>query len=964
MKTAQNLACLAVLLLAIAPLASADDEPRRPNVIVILVDDVGYADIGPFGAVGIKTPHLDRMAAEGMKFTDFYAHPVCGVTRAALMTGSYAMRIGEVGNRKVGHPVMHANEVTVAEVMKKAGYATGMIGKWHLAGPRNYPKPLLPNAQGFDYWFGSPTHNGYSRVIPPTPKRFKMELMRNGELVDDEVDQAEMDEITKRYTDEAVGFIRKNKDVPFFLYLAHNMAHVVLGATEEFRGSSKRGLYGDVMQELDASAGRIMATLRELGIADDTLVLFTSDNGPWEEKHLAGKKTVDDHYGRATPLRGYKMTTWEGGVRVPTIAWWPGKVPAGKTCAEIATIMDVLPTAAALAGASVPDDRVIDGRDIRPLLLGEPDAKSPHEAIFYYSYTHLQAVRSGDWKLVAPRPAKAKWLGWSARMTERVVDFELYNLSDDIGEKNNVAAAHPEVVDRLKRLIEKGRNDIGDYDRIGSGARFYDSGPKRAESKRWIVARAVEPSADASEAERPNFIVVFADDLGYADLGCFGSTQIRTPRIDTLAKEGMRFTSFYAQPVCGPSRAAIMTGCYPLRLAEAGNIKRTHPAVHTKEITVAEVLKTRGYATGCFGKWDLAEHSQRNFKPHLMPNHQGFDYFFGTPTSNDGFVDLYRNAERIEEKAPMATLTQRYTDETIAFIERNKDKPFFVYLPHTMPHTRLAASEAFKGKSPRGLYGDVVEEIDHNVGRIVDAVKRMKLEGKTYIIFTSDNGPWLIKNKGKVDGTLPGDHGGSAGPLRSGKVSTWEGGQRVPTIVWAPGRVPAGKSCDAIASTLDVLPTLAALAGADVPTDRKIDGENVAHLLRGDVAKATPGKAYYYYATTHLQAVRQGPWKLHLSRPAKLPWSKWSPNRHIAPVDDAAIPTPQLYNLDDDLGESNDIAAKHPDIVARLMNLADSARADIGDYDRIGAGARFYDEDPKRPESQKWIQARQRANTQ
>jgi len=450
--------------------------------------------------------------------------------------------------------------------------------------------------------------------------------------------------------------------------------------------------------------------------------------------------------------------------------------------------------------------------------------------------------------------------------------------------------------------------------------------------------------------DRPNFIVIFADDLGYGDLGCYGNKQIHTPRLDRMAAEGLRFTSFYAQPICGPSRAALMTGCYPLRVAERGNVKNVHPVLHAKEITVAEVLKTRGYATACFGKWDLAGHSQTAFQKDLMPNDQGFDYFFGTPTSNDAVVNLYRNRELIEPKADMATLTRRYTDEVIAFMTEHKDQPFFVYLPHTMPHTQLAASKPFEGKSPRGLYGDVVEELDSSTGRILDAVKRLGLEGRTYVLFTSDNGPWLIKNKDLADGHLPGDHGGSAGPLRSGKVSTWEGGVRVPGILYAPGRVPPGSVCDAIASTLDVLPTLADLAGAPVPDDRAIDGEDIRHLFHGRFDQANADKAFFYYLRVHLQAVRQGKWKLHLPRDKEpagaAPFSK---NGHIAPADRVGFDAPFLVDLEADIGETTNVAAAHGDVVKRLLEVAQHMRDDLGDHDRVGTNMRFFDPLTQRP---------------
>ncbi len=454
----------------------------------------------------------------------------------------------------------------------------------------------------------------------------------------------------------------------------------------------------------------------------------------------------------------------------------------------------------------------------------------------------------------------------------------------------------------------------------------------------WRASAALGGAARPREP-KPNFIVIFTDDQGYQDLGCFGSPRIRTPRLDRMAREGIRFTSFYAQTVCGPSRAALMTGCYPLRVAKKGNRVEVHPRLHTQEVTIAELLKGRGYATAAFGKWDLAGHSQTRFEPGLFPTRQGFDLFFGTPTSNDSTVHLYRNDQRVERNADMDTLTRRYTDEAMAFIQRHKDEPFFVYLPHTMPHTQLAVSKPFRGRSRRGLYGDVIEEIDWNVGRILDTVEKLGLAERTYVVFTSDNGPWAIKGK----------HGGSSGPLRGAKTSTWEGGLRVPCILWAPGRIPAGRVCDEIASTMDLLPTLAALAGASVPTDRVLDGHDIRPLMHGEPGAKSPTAAFFYYQHTHLQAVRAGRWKLHLPRPANPPWTpNWA--RHIDPKDAIEIPKPMLFDLDADIGEQRDVAADHPDVVARLLGLAERARDDIGDYNRVGRNARFFDPGPRRPD--------------
>jgi len=448
----------------------------------------------------------------------------------------------------------------------------------------------------------------------------------------------------------------------------------------------------------------------------------------------------------------------------------------------------------------------------------------------------------------------------------------------------------------------------------------------------------------ASVADKPNFIIVFADDQGYQDLGCFGSPSIKTPRIDGMATEGVRFTSFYAQTVCGPSRAALMTGCYPLRVAKRNNQVDVHPYLHTREITVAEVLKKAGYMTACFGKWDLAGHRQKGFDPNLLPTKQGFDYFFGTPTSNDSVVNLMRNETVIEKSADMNTLTGRYTDEAIGFIQSNKDRPFFVYIPHTMPHTRLGASAQFRGKSKRGLYGDVIEEIDWNVGRILDAVKELGLDEKTYFIFTSDNGPWEIKKA----------NGGSAAPLRGAKTSTWEGGLRVPCVMRAPGRIPAGTVCDEMATTMDILPTLAKLAGGETPTNRVIDGRDISGLMHGERNAGGATRAFFYYQHTHLQAVRSGKWKLHLPRPADPPWTpNWG--RHIKAEDVFDIDKPMLFDLENDIGERHDVAAKNGDVVTRLLKLAEDARSDIGDYNRVGRGARFFDPQPRRPDIARWL---------
>ncbi len=434
------------LIFLLPPALAPTDRP--PNFVIIFTDDQGYGDIGVYGATGFRTPNLDRMASEGVRFTDFYvAAPVCTPSRAALLTGSHPVRVG------LGHRVLfpysdtglHSDEITIAEILKERGYATGSIGKWHLGHHRKF----LPTRQGFDDYFGIPYSNdmgnhNYRRekmISPPLP------ILRNEARIEQHPDQAQL---TRRYTGEAVRFIRDHKDEPFFLYLPHSMPHRPLAASARFEGRSALCLYGDVIEEIDWSVGEVLEALREAGIDEHTLVIFTTDNGatiqPWPRRGYRS--------GSNGPLRGGKNTTWEGGMRVPCIMRWPGKIPAGRVQTELATAMDFLPTAANLAGAAMPTDRVLDGKDIWPLMSMQAGAETPHEAFSFYRDERLQAVRGGPWKLHVYRPQ------WGEGASNR--QPMLFNLDDDIGERHDLAASHARIVERLLGLAEKARDDLGD----------------------------------------------------------------------------------------------------------------------------------------------------------------------------------------------------------------------------------------------------------------------------------------------------------------------------------------------------------------------------------------------------------------------------------------------------------------------------------------------------------------------
>jgi arylsulfatase A len=471
----------------------------------------------------------------------------------------------------------------------------------------------------------------------------------------------------------------------------------------------------------------------------------------------------------------------------------------------------------------------------------------------------------------------------------------------------------------------------------------------------WLTAALLILSSPLlAIAAPPNFVLINIDDLGYADIGPFGSDN-RTPHLDRMAREGRKLTSHYAHPVCSPSRAALMTGCYPKRALPIPHVLFPAAAVglHPDEITIAELLRAQGYATGCIGKWHLGD------QPEFLPTRQGFDSYFGIPYSNDmgPAVDCSKSnpdkplptAQDVAAKAakvknpggdetglkgaaqpPLPLLenetvvarvrvdeqfdvTRRYTDRAVQFLHQHRDRPFFLYLPHTAVHFPLYPAADFRGKSPNGLIGDWVQEVDWSVGRVLDTLRELKLDQNTFVVFTSDNGGALA-------------HGSNNKPLRGSKGQTFEGGLRVCTIAWWPGRIPAGTSTDAITSMMDILPTFAKLAGAPLPTDRKLDGVDLWPILAGDAA-TPPRNEFFYFRGFTLDAVRSGPWKLHLALADGAPGQK------------KAAPRPQLFNLHDDIGETTSVAEAHPDVVRRLQALAAAMDADLGTTG-LGPGCR------------------------
>jgi arylsulfatase A len=445
-----------------------------------------------------------------------------------------------------------------------------------------------------------------------------------------------------------------------------------------------------------------------------------------------------------------------------------------------------------------------------------------------------------------------------------------------------------------------------------------------------------------ADHHQPNFVVIFCDDLGYGDLRSFGNPTIKTPHLDRMAEEGQKWTQFYsADPICTPSRAGLLTGRYPIRngmtsAARGVLFPDSSGGLPQEEVTIAEVLKQKNYTTAAVGKWHMGH------LPQHLPMTQGFDFYYGIPYSNDMArikgapnyhkgaddpdyypnyqdydVPLMENEKDIEKPADQNTISKRYTERAVEFIEESKDNPFFLYLAHSMPHIPLFASEQFRGKSIRGLYGDVIEEIDWSVGQVLDTLRRLELDTKTIVVFSSDNGPWLSFRT----------HGGSAGPLRAGKGTNFEGGQRVPTIFWAPGRFEPGV-VDEMGSTIDLMKTFASLSGTKAPTDRKMDSYDLSPALLG--TGKTPRNEFFYWTQGTLNAVRSGPWKLHVQQREPVNYGRV-----------VHLEKPELYHLEKDISEAYEVADEHPEVVASLLQMLEQHKEHTADSLPEQLGARI-----------------------
>ena len=963
---------------------------QMPNVIFVLTDDLGYSDVGCYGATKVKTPHIDQLAAGGIRFTDFHtAASICSPSRAAFLTGGYPQRAGlymGINPNRTAHWFLglHPDEITITEQFKQWGYATHMVGKWHLGTEPEF----LPRRQGFDTYYGMPCNFSHS------PKFFDD---------DEEVfEKTPLDQLTELYTERVTKIIREHDGEPFFLYYAHNYPHTPYQAGEKFKKSSKDGVRGDIMQELDWGIGEMMKALKTAGIADNTIVIFTSDNGPTKNVY-------------AKPYRGTKYVTFEGGHRVPFIFHWPDRIRRGSVSDVSIHAMDLFPTLSEIIGAPLPKGRVYDGESLLPMFEGKTLNRRADAPFYYYNCENLQAVRSGDWKLHLPREQKQLPFWDRNKAFINVEGPVLYNLDKDRAETTDVASSHPKVVEQMLEIAASARQDLGEFMRRGKAQRptgsLFPEVPVISHEKDWgqvsaTTAMVIEkerrerhpdwtkkqprrkkrprPTADVADTKiktnpariLPNVVLVFADDLGYGDLGCYGATKVKTPNIDRLATEGRRFTDAHsASAVCTPSRYALLTGEYPFRKGIWGPCSHRQPLlIDTNKLTLARMFKNAGYATSCFGKWHLGFGTgptdwAKPLKPG--PLEVGFDYYFGVPKVNSGFPYVYVENHHVfggdpkdplvyDQKPYSPTPTfpaaagrkspnrfggakkahELYHDErvgtdlaerTTKWIDAQASKPFFLYLATTHIHHPTTPAPRFKGTSQAGLYGDYIHELDWMVGELLACLERNQIADDTIFIFTSDNGGMF-----NTAGQIAFKHGHKInGDLLGFKFGAWEGGHRVPFLVRWPGKVKAGTTSDQLISNIDLLATFAAMTGQKLTKQERADSVNLLPAITGDPQETirqnlilAPNKR------SHL-SVRKGKW-MYIPNRGNGGFTGKKPGDHTFAGPSAAsfvgsknsdfengkfkpdAPLGQLYDLEFDPNQTKNLYREYPEVVAEL----------------------------------------------
>lgn len=898
----------------------------RPNIVLIFVDDLGYGDIGPFGNKANQTPNLDRMASEGNVLRQFYvANTACTPSRAALMTGTYAHRIGMDGDvlfpgERRG---LNPTESTIAEVLRARGYATGCFGKWHLGDQPQF----LPLAQGFDRYFGIPYSNDMWPGNRKGHRHFKqpytpLPVLAQNKAVAYISDGEDQSLLCEAVTDHAVDFIESHKDTPFFCYVPHASVHHPRYVRPELVARAGGDLDRAAVEEVDSSVGRLLDTIRDLGLGEKTLVIFTSDNG-------------GAHGMTMGPLRGGKGgPKYEGHMRAPTITWWPGVVPAGVETNEIAVTTDLLPSLARLTGAEVPDDRVIDGKDTLDVLLGKPGAVSPHTVLYY----EVDAIRRGPWKLVRKGPKR-----------------ELYHLDNDLGEREDVAATHPDIASELDGLLTAHAKAVESASRPagfappGTAKMLIDEPGSVPRLRNYLERsetttstntqpQAAEPplaksnapkEASSTRSRRPNIVLIVADDQGWNGLSTpmdpanpgSGSSYFRTPSLATLARQGTRFSQAYSPaPTCSPSRHAIQFGRSPTSLGIFGG-DGIRPGEINADPTaaLAHCIKRvdPAYACAHLGKWHIA------FKPEAL----GYDEVAYSGKGPEGNP----NAQSSDPRDPKFIFS--LTKKANAFIETQAEtgRPFFIQISHYADHLRYAAlpETVQKYKTQYGgdatpyhndpLWAAMNENLDTGVGMVLDKLDELGIADNTYVIYTADNG-----FEDKHDFGKPVDERGyyKAFPQRSHKYHVSEGGVRVPFIIRGP-KAPAGAHSPAPVAGIDIFPTVLDIVGGldQAPADVE-GGSLLAHLESGNEEPVPRSNPFFVFKFTKPRApydaaIVQGDHKL---------------------IKDFATNSVFLFNLKDDIGEQNNLATANPDRANRMHAMMTDYFARFGwDESRLPA---------------------------
>lgn len=947
-----------------------------PNVVLIFADDLGYGDLGCYGATKVQTPNIDRLAKQGRRFTDAHsASAVCTPSRYGLLTGEYPVRKGIWGPCNHNQPLLiDIDKLTIGKVFQNQGYSTAAVGKWHLGfgtGPTDWNKPLRPGPLdvGFDYYFGVPKVNsGFpyvyvenDRIVgwdpadplvfgkPPfskTPTFPPAASQKNPNQFSGAVKAHEIYDDERTATllvEKSVNWIEQNKQKPFFLYLPTTNIHHPFTPASRFKGTSQCGLYGDFIHELDWMVGELMKCLDNNGLTDNTLVIFTSDNGGMF--NVGGQDAFQDGHRQNGDLLGFKFGAWEGGHRVPFIAKWPGKIPPDTTSNQVISSVDMLASFATLTGQTIAKDQLADSVNVLPAMLEEPTSPlRDHVLLAPFKPSHL-SIRQGKWLFIDAKgsggftgtkpgshtfsgPAAAAYIGSvnsdltaNGKIKKDAPPGQLYDLEADVRQTTNLYGEHPEVVAELRALLKTYAPEKA------------NTSPKRRGKKETRPA-----STANTKSNPPNIVVIFADDLGYGDLSCYAASGVDTPHLDAMAIDGFRSTDFFIPAnVCSPSRAALLTGRYPMRCGlpvarNEGVAKYKDYGFAPDEITIPELLQPAGYRSLMVGKWHLGMEVEGSH-----PIDAGFDEHLGipsnyTPSRGPTHNTLYRGKTIEQTNVACEDLTRRYTDEVVRFIDRQKASPFFIYVSHHIVHLPLKPSDEFIGTSKKGRYGDFVKELDHSTGRIMAAIRDADIDDNTLVVFTSDNGPTLH---------------GSTGGLSGGKYCTMEGGHRVPGIFRWPHQIPAGQVSDATLTSMDLLPLFCELAGVEIPSDRKIDGKTILPILKSESSQS-PHEWLYYYNGTNLQAVRHGDWKLHLPRTGDDQpfWSKPSNHGKKRAKNQRekkgffTLDEPVLFNLKSDRGEKQDVATRHPTIVARLLQQAELIRTELGDVRITGTDQR------------------------